>query len=149
MVFIMSCIQPPEEVQTTPPVPNPRSEADGGARHPPILSFPRLQLLFQVLLMSHYACGCSARGLMWYGMSQIAVGGNCNQLGETVETLLYFRNTLLHWANVTRAIGASVRSILLGWTAGELFFWSPVSTLSAGQQCGSVPIPLTRQFLWQ
>lgn len=87
MVFILSCIQPPEEARTTPTVPNPRSEADGGAGHPPVQSLPRPRLLFQVLLMSHSACGYAALGLMWYGMSQIAVGGDCNQLGETVETI--------------------------------------------------------------
>lgn len=26
-------------------------------------------------------------GVMWHGMSQIAVGEDCHQLGETVETL--------------------------------------------------------------
>lgn len=87
MVFILSCIQPPEEAQTAPLFPNSRSEADGGAGHPPVSSLPRPPLLFQVLLISHSTCGNAALGLMWYSMSQIAAGGDCNQLGETVETL--------------------------------------------------------------
>ncbi|XP_069383863.1 SLIT-ROBO Rho GTPase-activating protein 1 isoform X5 [Paralichthys olivaceus] len=36
-------------------------------------------MLFQVLLMSHSLCGNAALGLMWYGLSQIAVGEDCNQ----------------------------------------------------------------------
>lgn len=82
-----SCIQPLGEAWATPLFPNPTCEADGGAGHPPVPSLPRPQLLFQVLLMSHSACGNAALGLMWYGLSQIAVGEDCNQLGETVETL--------------------------------------------------------------
>lgn len=41
MVFIPSCFQPPEKAWTTPLVPNPRSEADGRAGHPPVPSLPR------------------------------------------------------------------------------------------------------------
>lgn len=101
MTFLPSCIQPPDEAQTTLPVLKSRSEADGGALHPPGLGLPRPQLLFQVPPMSHYARGNAAMGLVWHGTFQIAVGGTYSQFQS-------LRNTLLYSANVAVAMGKKV-----------------------------------------
>lgn len=87
MVFILFCIQPPEEAWATPPVPNPRSKADGGAGHPHISSQASAAISGAADEPLCMWLGNAALGLMLYGMSQIAVGRDCNQLGETVETL--------------------------------------------------------------
>lgn len=98
--FIPPGLQPPEEAQTTSRSPPPKkTETRCRWCLPRPLLHPRPQLLFQVLPMSKPACGNAAVGLMWYPVSQIAVGGNCDAFSD-----LPLRTAPLHSTYMTRAL---------------------------------------------